>query len=88
VVLNQEVIVKLTGDKTYNREVCFIEKGSVDINLEMVKGGYAWAYTEYLKGPYASEYIGAEEEARNAKRAQWADLNATPHWEFRKSLKK
>jgi hypothetical protein len=31
-----------------------------------VQEGYAWAYKGHLKGPYASEYIGAEDDARRS----------------------
>jgi endonuclease YncB( thermonuclease family) len=34
----------------------------------MVETGYAWAYRRFLERPYASEYIGAENEARKNKR--------------------
>lgn len=54
-ILGQTVDVTLTGQKTYNREVCQIKKDGTDINLEMVKLGYAWAYVQYLKRPYAEE---------------------------------
>jgi micrococcal nuclease len=37
-----------------------------NINLEMVREGYAEAYIEYLKPPYRSEFIEAEREARSA----------------------
>lgn len=75
--------ITLTGDKTYDREVCIIKKMGVDINREMVIRGYAWAYREYLKGPYASEYIDAETEARKMRRGLWQQNNPQPPWEFR-----
>jgi micrococcal nuclease len=77
------VTVTLTGDKTYKREVCIIEKAGIDINLEMVKRGFAWAYRQYLKRPHASEYIGAENEARGKKRGLWVQRNPQPPWEYR-----
>lgn len=83
-VLGQNVQVVLTGQKTYNREVCLIEKDGLDINLEMVKRGYAWAYKQYLKRPHASEYIEAESKARRQKLGLWQDNNPTPPWEWRK----
>lgn len=61
-ILGQTVDVTLTGQKTYNREVCLIKKNGLDVNLEMVKRGYAWAYVHYLKRPYASQYIDAEKK--------------------------
>jgi micrococcal nuclease len=86
-ILGQTVEVTTTGEKTYKREVCHIRKDGVDINLEMVKRGYAWAYRHYLKRPYASEYIEAENDARAKKLGLWADTNPTPPWEFRRKLK-
>jgi endonuclease YncB( thermonuclease family) len=59
-----------------------------DINREMVKEGYAWAYKEYLKGPYASEYIDAENDARSKHLGIWQQANPMPPWEFRKRLRK
>jgi endonuclease YncB( thermonuclease family) len=86
-ILGHTVDVILTGAKTYNREVCIIKKDSININLEMVKLGYAWAYRQYLKRPYASEYINAENEARNKRLGLWQQNNPQPPWEFRKKLK-
>ncbi len=86
-VLGQTVEVELTGAKTYNREVCIIYKEKLNVNLEMVKRGYAWAYRKYLNRPYASEYIEAENEARRAGRGLWNQINPTPPWEWRRLTK-
>lgn len=86
-VLGQIVAVETTGAKTFNREVCLIRKDGKDINLEMVRIGYAWAYKQYLKRPYASEYISAEEDARKNRRGLWKDNNPTPPWEWRKEMR-
>lgn len=83
-VLGQTVNVRTMGAKTYNREVCLIWKDGVDINLEMVRRGYAWAYREYLRRPYASEYIEAESTARKERLGLWVSDNPIPPWEFRK----
>ena len=87
-VLGQIVEVTLTGQKTYKREVCLIKKDELDVNLQMVKKGYAWAYKQYLKRPYASEYIEAENEARHKRFGLWQDANPVPPWEFRKMMKR
>lgn len=84
-ILGQIVQVELTGQRTYNREVCRIRKDSLDVNLEMVKRGYAWAYRQYLHRPYASEYVDAEKEARNRRLGLWQQANPQPPWEFRKA---
>jgi len=87
-IFGQAVDVTTTGDKTYNREVCLIKKDGVDINLEMVRRGYAWAYRQYLKRPYASEYIHAENEARYRRLGLWQQANPKPPWEFRRQSSK
>lgn len=83
-VLAQTITVETTGNKTYGREVCRIYKNGADINLEMVKRGYAWAFVEYLKRAHASEYIDAEREARNKRLGLWQQANPTPPWEWRR----
>lgn len=83
-VLDQTVNVRTMGPKTYDREVCLIKKDGIDINLEMVRRGYAWAYRQYLKRPYASEYIEAESSARRERLGLWVSDNPIPPWEFRK----
>jgi micrococcal nuclease len=82
-VLHTTLDIILTGDSSYDREICIIKNKGIDVNREMVKRGYAWAYRRYLKRPYASEYIRAEEEARKVRRGLWQQINPTPPWEFR-----
>lgn len=87
-ILGQTVEVETTGAKTHNREVCIVRKDGQDINLEMVRSGYAWAYRQFLKRPHASEYINAENQARSRRLGLWRDNNPVPPWEFRKFQKK
>ena len=86
-ILNRLVTVTLTGKDSYSREICllraYVNGQSTDINLEMVKRGYAWAYRQYLRRPYASEYIEAERAARAAGLGLWQDSNPKAPWEFR-----
>jgi endonuclease YncB( thermonuclease family) len=83
-ILGKLVKAHLTGEQSYKREICIIYDEGVNINLEMVKRGYAWAYRQYLEGPHASEYIDAEREARKQRLGLWKDNNPMPPWEFRK----
>lgn len=71
----------------YKRMVGRIVLNGQDINREMVKEGWAWAYKQYLQSPYASEYIGTEKQARAARLGLWQQGNPQPPWEFRKALK-
>jgi endonuclease YncB( thermonuclease family) len=82
-VLHNAVEITLTGESSYDREICIIQKMGMDINREMVRRGYAWAYRQHLKGPYASEYINAENEARKMRRGLWQQTNPRPPWELR-----
>ena len=50
-----------------------------------MREGWAWAYKEYLRGPYVSEFISAEREAREKKLGLWQQSNPKPPWEFRKA---
>jgi micrococcal nuclease len=54
----------------------------------MVAEGWAWAYTQYLDRPHASEYLQAEEQARAKRLGLWQQSNPKPPWEFRKALKR
>jgi endonuclease YncB( thermonuclease family) len=71
----------------YQRAVAVICYAGRDINREMTAEGLAWAYRRHLQGPYASEYIGAENRARARRTGLWRDANPQPPWEFRKARK-
>lgn len=71
----------------YGRTVAYVWLGKVNINLEQVKRGYAWAYAEYLDRPYASEFYEAEKGARKQKLGLWQQSNPAPPWEWRKRNK-
>ena len=59
----------------YERAVALVYVGSLNVNLEQVKRGYAWAYLEYLDSPYISEYYSAEKEARSKELGLWKQAN-------------
>lgn len=90
----QESLKELIGGETvlldikdidrYGRIVAYVFVRGVNINLEQVKQGMAWAYTEYLDRPYASEFYEAEKQARKEKKGLWKQSNPIPPWEWRK----
>jgi len=90
----QESLKELIGKKTvkldikdidrYGRVAAYVFVNGMNVNLEQVKRGLAWAYTEYLDRPYASEFYDAEKQARKQRLGLWKELNPTPPWEWRK----
>jgi endonuclease YncB( thermonuclease family) len=86
-VLRKIVRVQIMDIDRYHRMVAIVYLGDCDVNREMVQEGYAWAYREYLKGPYASEYIDAENDARSRHLGLWQQMNPQPPWEFRRLMR-
>jgi len=68
----------------YGRVDAYVFVGSLNVNLEQVKRGLAWAYTEYLDRPYISEFYEVEKKARSKELGLWRQANPTPPWEWRK----
>lgn len=81
---NKTVKLEVKDIDRYGRVVAYVWVGNMNVNLEQVKRGMAWAYTEYLDRPYASEFYEAEKQARKQKLGLWQQNNPTPPWEWRK----
>jgi endonuclease YncB( thermonuclease family) len=62
----------------YGRTVADCSVRGEDIEMWLVRSGYAMAYRKY-----SSAYIGAEQDAKNKKRGIWAGY-VQPPWEWRK----
>lgn len=86
-IMGRRVTAEIVDVDQYKRAVAVIRYSGRDINREMVAEGFAWAYRQYLHGAYASEYIGAENQARSRHAGLWRDANPQPPWEFRNALK-
>ncbi len=82
--LGRRVTVEIVDIDVHGRTVGIVHRSGVDINLEMVRSGYAWAYRRYLSAPYASRYLDAEREARGRRLGLWKDANPGPPWEFKR----
>lgn len=83
-VLNEKVVLEVTGSGNYGRVGGILHHNGDDVNATLIRSGLAWAYKEYLKGPHASEYLGLEEVARKEKLGLWKQSNPQPPWEYRK----
>lgn len=63
------------GDDKYRRKLgrIYLEDGQ-DVNLEMVREGYAWHLSHFLTNEV---YKAAQKEAKEAKRGLWIEKNPT-----------
>jgi micrococcal nuclease len=86
-IMGKQVRLDIIDIDRYKRMVGMIWIGNRNINLEMVKEGYAEAYPEYLKEPYRAQFIQAEKEARSARRGIWSLSGYERPSDFRRRLK-
>lgn len=71
------------GKKVYDDMVAANE----EVNLEMVKAGYAWVYRQYIKWPDSYLWGEDELEAKKLRLGLWQDKNPIEPWNYRKSKK-
>ena len=64
----------------YNRILGTVYANGEEVNLEMLKAGYAWHYKRFDSTP---AYAQAESAARAARRGLWSDPNPIPPEQFR-----
>ncbi|GFO68586.1 hypothetical protein GMLC_21650 [Geomonas limicola] len=86
-VAGKQVAAEIMDIDRYKRSVAILRLGNRDINQEMVREGWAWAYRQYLDRPHASGYIASEAAARRERLGLWQQGNPQPPWEFRKALR-
>ena len=82
-VFGKVVQVDDLGRDRYGRTLGIVRLGKRNINLELVREGWAWWYRKYA--PKNKELASAEEAARKAKRGLWADARPIPPWDWRQS---
>jgi len=71
----------------YRRWLCKLVLNSDDINLSLVKGGFAWWYRYYRKDQTLEDqqsYRIAEAIAKENKLGLWEDSSPIPPWDFRR----
>lgn len=68
-------------DTRYSREVCVIGVDGMNVNEQLVREGWAWAYRQYVRHP---SIIEAERLAKAARRGVWglSPLAVAP-WQWR-----
>jgi micrococcal nuclease len=81
-VFSRTVRLEVVDTDRYGRSVATVWMGEMDVNREMVRLGFAWAYRKYLQD---QTLIEVEAEAKSSRRGLWADPNPIAPWEFRKA---
>ena len=62
----------------YGRPVVSLFDGDADIQLEMVRAGWAVVYERYVSAGHRVAYLAAQESARDAKRGVWQGAFVAP----------
>jgi endonuclease YncB( thermonuclease family) len=65
------------GSDKYGRTLGICFAGGIDLNGEMVRRGFAWAFVRYSR-----TYVAVEAQARASRVGIWSG-NAQPAWEYR-----
>jgi micrococcal nuclease len=80
-VHGKEVTIRVLRKDRHGRTVAeVLLPDGTNVSRELLRAGLAWWYRQYSK----DVSLGAlEQEARQAKRGLWADLNPIPPWEIR-----
>ena len=82
-VLKKSVLVVNKDTDRYQREIVILyrEADRLDVNLELVKVGSAWVYTQYQNDKI---WESAENKARQQGLGLWALNNPVPPWVWRR----
>jgi endonuclease YncB( thermonuclease family) len=78
----KSVVIKIYGTDKYKRTLGIVFIDDLNVNLEQVRRGMAWVYTQYATD---KEYFEAEKGARQEKTGLWGDPNPVEPWIWRKS---
>mgnify|MGYP001199796762 FL=1 len=89
-LFGQAVTVEWTKTDRYGRIVGKIEVDGFDVNLEQLREGSAWVYTQYLRELPVEDrklYLEAERQAKSERRGLWRDSDPEPPWQWRHELR-
>lgn len=83
-VMGKEVDIEPFSQDRYERMIGIIYLGDLNVNLELVKRGHAWAYRQYMRKMDSALCIN-EAAARTAKKGLWASAaKPVAPWEWRR----
>ena len=81
-VAGKSVRVEYSSTDQYGRVLGIVYLDGTDINLQMLRDGYAWHYKHFDSTP---SYSAAELDARTAKRGLWSSPSPINPYTWRKS---
>lgn len=79
-IAGEGVGVDVKDTDQYGRTVGVVYKDNLNVNLQMVKNGYAWWYKKYA--PFNDDLELAQKHARADKLGLWAEPDPIPPWEW------
>lgn len=80
-LLTRVVTVRLTGERTYGREVGEIFVDGRSASREIIRAGLGWWNRKYARQDLDLQRL--EDRARAARVGLWADTKPIPPWEYR-----
>jgi len=80
-VYGKTVSIEVTDRDRYGRLIGVVYIGGTNVNLQLVRQGYAWWYREYSRDV---SYGRSELDAFERQRGLWADSRPVPPWEWRR----
>lgn len=87
IILGGKVKLDIFEVDQYRQMVGVIWLENRNINLEMLRQGYAECHIEYLRQPYRKMFLDACREAKSAKRGIWSLPEYERPQEFRRRFK-
>jgi micrococcal nuclease len=80
-VLNRRAEVDTVATDAYGRKIARIRRGALQVNMELVRQGNAWALLRYRRN---ADLLAAQHAARRSHRGLWRDPAPTPPWVWRR----
>ena len=87
----KDITVKANGKDRYGRVIAVLFHEDDDINLSILKNGFGWAYTKYLRSASATmktNYRKAEKFARINRLGLWKKGDYIAPWDWRETNRK
>ena len=82
-IFGKDVTVTWKSKDKYGRIIGTVWLGSTDVNLQMIRDGFAWHYKRFDSNP---AYAAAELDAQRNRRGLWSDPNPIPPEQFRHTV--